>query len=154
MGEFDMARPRFRAIVVIDRGYYNELLWQHEKTSGNRPWWQIQAFYSILQHRNLADLGYEGHRYTWWNKRESPHTVRAQLDWACANPIWQTLCPKATVTHLPLIHSNHYPLLISLDQPSQHGDERKKLVRFEAMGLTLIKCAKVRKYGDRHHHQI
>ncbi|KAL0451923.1 UNVERIFIED_CONTAM: hypothetical protein Slati_1170400 [Sesamum latifolium] len=93
-------------------GDFNELLVQHQKTGVTRPGWQIRNFWDALQKSGLTDMGFEGPKFTWWNQQEHLHTVRARLDGACGNYKWFTKFPNARVSHLPLLHSDHRPLLL------------------------------------------
>ncbi|KAL0361161.1 UNVERIFIED_CONTAM: putative mitochondrial protein [Sesamum radiatum] len=114
-------------------GDFNKVLHQTEKTGIPRPGWQIRDFREALDQSNLSDLGYRGHRYSWWNRRLSPHTVHARLDWACGNLELQSKFPLARVSHLQMIHSDHCPILVDF-QPSElaNGRRDRKRFRFEA----------------------
>ncbi|KAL0345438.1 UNVERIFIED_CONTAM: hypothetical protein Sradi_4375100 [Sesamum radiatum] len=129
-------------------GDFNEVLFQHEKTGCARPGWQIRDFRNALQQSNFSDIGYEGQTFTWWNRREHPSTVRARLDRACANVRWQMQFPNSRVEHLPLIHSDHCPLLIRfLPNPYVKPEQQKRRFRFEAMWLRSPRCEEVIRSG-------
>ncbi|KAL0367756.1 UNVERIFIED_CONTAM: hypothetical protein Sradi_3665700 [Sesamum radiatum] len=97
-------------------GDFDEILSQDEKTGARRPLSPIQVIRNPLQMCDLYDLGYTGEKFTWWNRREHPHTVRERLDRACANSAWKSKFPIACVTHLPLIYSDHCPMLLETEQ--------------------------------------
>ncbi|KAL0428095.1 UNVERIFIED_CONTAM: hypothetical protein Slati_2984300 [Sesamum latifolium] len=70
-------------------GDFNEILHQKEKNGMNRrPQSQRNDFKRCLDLCNLADIGYNGERFTWCNHREEPYTVRVRLDGAVASRAW------------------------------------------------------------------
>ncbi|KAL0318266.1 UNVERIFIED_CONTAM: hypothetical protein Scaly_2848000 [Sesamum calycinum] len=76
-------------------GDFNKVLFQQEKTGIAKPEWQICDFRNALQQSNLLDISYEGSKFTWWNRKEHPHTVRAYLDRACGNMPGRSQYPNA-----------------------------------------------------------
>ncbi|KAL0373137.1 UNVERIFIED_CONTAM: hypothetical protein Scaly_0995300 [Sesamum calycinum] len=56
------------------------------------------------------DLGFQGTIFTWCNRREAPHTVRARLDRACSTAAWATLFPSTRVRHESVSSSDHTEL--------------------------------------------
>ncbi|KAL0405216.1 UNVERIFIED_CONTAM: hypothetical protein Slati_3835500 [Sesamum latifolium] len=117
-------------------GDFNEVLDQKENMGAPRPNWQIRYIREALNQSNLSDLDYTSYRYTWWNRRGSPYTVRVRLDRACGNLGRQTKYPTAQVSHLPLVHSDNCPILVDTQPRAQTGWMRiKKCFRFEVMLL-------------------
>lgn len=57
--------------------------------------------------------------------------VLERLDRIVANHAWLTLYPDAHVHHLPRTHSDHCPLLLSLDKNLYK--EKSNVFRFEIM---------------------
>lgn len=112
-------------------GDFNEVLEEKEKFGGllvrnNR----IDKFAKCLNHCKLIDLGYQGSHFTWTNKQRHGYTVLERLDRFLANYDWINLYPEATVKHLPRTHSDHCPILISLDPTCLIPN---KVFRFETM---------------------
>ncbi|KAL0432495.1 UNVERIFIED_CONTAM: hypothetical protein Slati_2583800, partial [Sesamum latifolium] len=100
----------------ICTGDFNEILEQHEKQRAlPRASWQMRDFRECLADCGLQDMGCEGDRFTWCNKREEPYTVRARLDRACSNAGGSDLFPLAFVSHLRCACSDHSPSWHSLD---------------------------------------
>ncbi|XP_030958287.1 uncharacterized protein LOC115980148 [Quercus lobata] len=64
----------------------------------------------------MIDLGFHGARYTWVNKQDEGFFIQEWLDRAFANCAWSNLYPEATVRHLTRIHSDHCPILLSLEK--------------------------------------
>ncbi|XP_035545024.1 uncharacterized protein LOC118348144 [Juglans regia] len=62
-------------------GDFNELMHHHAKQGGaRRPYKQMEEFRSNVDYFGLSDLGFEGNKYTWCNKREGPHFTKERLD--------------------------------------------------------------------------
>ncbi|KAL0294951.1 UNVERIFIED_CONTAM: hypothetical protein Sangu_3207900 [Sesamum angustifolium] len=61
---------------------------------------------------NLIDLGFSGNNFIWTNKRPDLANIQTRIDRGVANAKWCLLYPKATISHLPAIASDHYPLLL------------------------------------------
>lgn len=81
---------------------------------------------------NLVDLGDNGPKFTWTNKRKR-NPIFERLDRGCANPKRFQLYPNASLWHLPRITSEHYPILLRLEKPPFPQGE--KPFRFEPMWL-------------------
>ena len=68
-------------------------------------------FNNFLNNCNLIDLGYNGPRFTWTNKRDNG-LVMKRLDKALANSQWKLLFNDSHVCHLPRTFSDHHPILL------------------------------------------
>nr|XP_011469216.1 PREDICTED: uncharacterized protein LOC105352889 [Fragaria vesca subsp. vesca] len=94
-------------VVIRD---FNEIVQDNEKDGGvPQNLNQMMRFQSALDDTELLDLGFQGAPYTW-----KGGNVRCQLDRAVASPSWLDLFPASFVTHLPPIHGDHVPLLLSV----------------------------------------
>ncbi|KAL0446124.1 UNVERIFIED_CONTAM: hypothetical protein Slati_1740300 [Sesamum latifolium] len=122
-GELDASRRRlvWEKLMLLSNqfdapwlcaGDYNEVLFQHVKTGGDRPQWQMEDFRRTLEQCDLCDLGYSGSKYTWCNRRQGPHTVSARLDRACGNSRWVSYFPNSIVSTLPTPYSDHSILIV------------------------------------------
>ncbi|XP_019186538.1 PREDICTED: uncharacterized protein LOC109181240 [Ipomoea nil] len=60
----------------------------------------------------LIDLGFTGSPFTWMRGINTTTFKGARLDRALANGDWRIRFPEARVEHLPMIASDHCPLLI------------------------------------------
>lgn len=69
-------------------------------------------FNNVLNDCSLLNLGHNGPRLTWTNKRDS-RLVMKWLDRALCNLSWKLLFEETKVVHLPRTSSNHYPILIN-----------------------------------------
>uniref|UniRef100_A0A2C9UFL8 Endonuclease/exonuclease/phosphatase domain-containing protein n=2 Tax=Manihot esculenta TaxID=3983 RepID=A0A2C9UFL8_MANES len=60
-------------------------------------------------------MGFEDSAFTWSRGLSSYSLQRAWLDRALCSPNWQFRFPHAYVTHPDKFHSDHYPLVVSLN---------------------------------------
>ncbi|KAL0400945.1 UNVERIFIED_CONTAM: hypothetical protein Slati_4124400 [Sesamum latifolium] len=106
-------------------GDFNEILHQEEKRGRTQhPLWQILDFRQAIDDCSIHDLGFQGHSFTWSNKREPPHNVMARLDRACANSDWSARFSNATVEVLPILGSDHAPLILNMTPQLQSDFEK------------------------------
>lgn len=66
----------------------------------------------VINDHGLIDLGFEGHAYTWSNKRSGMTNIQERLDTGYANKEWKLKFPEAKITHLAALKSDHRPLLL------------------------------------------
>lgn len=135
----------------IIEGDFNEVLHNSEKTGGrDRVNLQMDAFQQALSDCVLTDVGYRGSPYTWTSKRMGQHNVRCRLDRICANDLGLQLFPDPIVRHLPLVGSDHCPLLLSLHGPEPARRSRGvRPFKFESFWVTKDKCRKMYSLGIR-----
>ena len=81
-------------LLWIIGGDFNELLSSDEKFSG-RPIIPSRAllFKECLDDCNMADLGFQGPRFTWINKHDITSLIQEKLDRFFANPTWCVMYP-------------------------------------------------------------
>ncbi|XP_070027616.1 uncharacterized protein [Nicotiana sylvestris] len=112
-------------------GDFNEILEAKERFGGlpinNR---RTDNFANFINTCKLVDLGFQGSRYTWTNKRRHGYTILERLDRFLANYDWLNLYPEDLVNHLPRTYSDHCPLLITLELPTTI---HHNIFRFETM---------------------
>uniref|UniRef100_A0A803P3Y4 Reverse transcriptase domain-containing protein n=1 Tax=Cannabis sativa TaxID=3483 RepID=A0A803P3Y4_CANSA len=58
-----------------------------------------------------VDLGFFGCKFTWKNKRQSGGLIRERLDRALVDTEWINLFPRGGVRNLPILSSDHDPIL-------------------------------------------
>lgn len=66
------------------------------------------------------DLGYSGQKYTWSNNRGVIFRVWKRSDRVMVNDKWLALMPQTTNTHLPIVSSDHFPLLLEMSTRSNN----------------------------------
>jgi hypothetical protein len=90
----------------------NEIMHPNEKTGPGRPdLRRINDFYDFVKQCGFIDLGYSGPAYTWTNKRFNTAPTFERLDCCLANAEWCMAYPRTTVYHLPMLCSDHAPIL-------------------------------------------
>jgi hypothetical protein len=72
----------------------------------------MNAFCSIVKQCGLFDLGYDGPTYTWSNRRFTSAPTYERLDRCLANAEWCRAFPMSSVLHLPMMYSDHTPILL------------------------------------------
>lgn len=98
---------------------FNELLSSEEKFGG-RPMslYRANLFKECLDSCNMADLGFQGPRFTWTNKQDITTLIQGRLDRFFANPDWCVMYPEAQITHLTRCSSDHCLVLLELQPQS------------------------------------
>ena len=82
------------------------------------------VFQQYLNSCNPLDLGFQGPKFTWVNKRDFLALIQERIDHWFANSSWRTLFPEASVYHLTKMHSNHCPVLLSLNPSNGNHTNR------------------------------
>jgi hypothetical protein len=75
----------------------------------------ISLFRNTISTCNLQDLGYNGEIYTWNNRQEDQHHIKARLDRFLANEGWTNNFPHYNNSHLTRYRSDHCPILLDFD---------------------------------------
>ncbi|XP_024179118.1 uncharacterized protein LOC112185138 [Rosa chinensis] len=86
------------ALPWLCLGDFNEMLWLHEKWGDN-----------FLQ---LSDLLFQGPDFTWYAYQHGKVVIKERLDCAFANNEWIANHPQTQVFHLPLLGSDHRPIML------------------------------------------
>ncbi|XP_021621482.1 uncharacterized protein LOC110621511 [Manihot esculenta] len=91
----------------------------------------------------LLDMGFEGSAFTWSRGLSSHSLQRARLDRALCSPNWQFRFPHAYVTHPAKFHSDHCPLVVSLNRHvhRMEGPFRFQLAWMNHADLGMINLA-------------
>lgn len=119
-------------------GDFNSITSQSEKKCGIP--FLSSTKYSLsddLNNLSLIDIGFSGNSYTWNNKRKCLANIPERLDRGVANSYWCTIFPHASILHLPVIASDHSPLLLNTYITTKGGHTPFK---FEAMRLSDESC--------------
>ena len=109
---------------MLCMGDMNKILYDMDKSSPYVSSHRLHAFRSLVKNCGFFNLGFSGPAYTWTNKRYSSNPVYERLDRALVNPEWCAIYPNTNVFNLPIIMSDHAPILISTygtyKKPRQH----------------------------------
>ncbi|KAL9660516.1 hypothetical protein QQ045_025331 [Rhodiola kirilowii] len=115
-------------------GDFNEVMFSYEeKGRRERQAWQMNNFRSCLADCSLTDLGYDGDRFTYSNRRRGDDDVRARLERVVVNQAWRSLFPNAVVKHSIANSSDHTPIVLFLSERAKVNKE--KIFHFEPMWL-------------------
>ena len=114
-------------------GDLNDIISSNEKMGGNtRNPNQLMLGRNTLDNCRLIDLGFEGHPFTWTNKRELEENIQCRLDRAVATEEFISRFSPIRVLHLPRYGSDHAPILIDLESVFLRGRKKKtRIFRFE-----------------------
>ncbi|XP_074297790.1 uncharacterized protein LOC141628564 [Silene latifolia] len=94
-----------------------------------------QAEFTAWKFQNsLVDIPFFGPRFTWMNGQLDGHCIMERLDRSYATQDWLDLFPSSSVLHLPILISDHSPILLRfLPQPKS----RKRPYRLDNWCLQL-----------------
>ncbi|XP_041003991.1 uncharacterized protein LOC121249346 [Juglans microcarpa x Juglans regia] len=113
-------------------GDFNEVIFQEEYFGSNiRPFKQMEDFRLALSDCGLMDIGFEGSKFTWCNKREGIEFTKCRLDKALSNVEWLNLFDSNQVLVLPVQCSDHNPLSIHFSNSAQDESSIHRIFRYE-----------------------
>ncbi|XP_075515886.1 uncharacterized protein LOC142550694 [Primulina tabacum] len=137
-----------------------KILWQDltvENLNIEGPWCSVGDYNSVISddevssrkrsahHRNtdfsnwifnqaMIDMGFEGAKFTWRRGLTPANYKGARLDRGVCNLEWKEMFPEAKSEHLPVIQSDHAPLLIKLK--AKKSLQSRGMFRFQSAWLT------------------
>ena len=76
----------------------------------------MQNFTDFVNNCHLVELEYFRLLYTWFNKIREYSSIFEKLDRDLTNDQWIIYFRDAGVENLPIIGSNHVPIVLHLDQ--------------------------------------
>lgn len=117
----------------------------HTDKCGVRPFDQNRAalFRQFLNNTGLMDLDLKGYRFTWESNPRNGVIVREKLDSAMGNWPWRESFPHGTIIALPIVSSDHSPLMFLPTPKKKSGLSFK----FEAFWDAHPDCHQVIKEG-------
>jgi len=86
------------------------------------------------------DLGYSGNKFTWAKGRWGNAMIKRKLDRGIANISWRLAFPKASLSHLGAIMSDHTPILLDTNPVE---DFAHRPFHFEVAWLRDERCLPV-----------
>ena len=136
-GIWDELRNIIQGITepLVVGGDFNTIVRIDERTGGSgglSP--DSLSFGEWINDLSLIDMGFKGNKFTWRRGRGESTYVAKRLDrvLCCANS--RLKWHEASVSHLPLLASDHAPLYVQLC-PEGGSDPRRRPFRFEAAWL-------------------
>lgn len=108
-------------------GDYNQIEKQNHKLGGNKRLNGVKRFVNWKNENGLLDIHTQGVKYTWTNNREGKDTIMEILDKALCNPRWMDKFPNSTVKNLPILLSDHSPIIFHSNLPTTKKKRPYKL---------------------------
>ncbi|XP_050207309.1 uncharacterized protein LOC126656749 [Mercurialis annua] len=123
-----------RSCPTVVFGDFNLFLYNYEKQGGViRDQREMDEFRSTVDDCGVADMGFEGHSFTWTNRRAGDQLIQIRLDRFLANSKWQELFLDWQVSHLARQQSDHCPIILCTKVENQRIVS--KPFRFEPMWM-------------------
>ncbi|CAI9102410.1 OLC1v1000675C1 [Oldenlandia corymbosa var. corymbosa] len=98
---------------------------EQEDKHGGRPvsMQETRPIQHFLSANDLEELKHLGCWYTWTNKRQGSDAIFERLDRAFVNKLWFQTFRHAIIRNLPIVSSDHGPILVDIRQ--KHRPHRK-----------------------------
>ncbi|XP_019197687.1 PREDICTED: uncharacterized protein LOC109191482 [Ipomoea nil] len=113
----DSHHPDIPWLVVGD---FNSVLSSDETSSPeNFSINRSSDFKNWIFREGLIDLGFTGSKFTWKRGIDTPSFKGARIDMELGNIAWKISFPNSLVEHLPMINSDHSPILVNSEFVSQ-----------------------------------
>ncbi|XP_074313509.1 uncharacterized protein LOC141648685 [Silene latifolia] len=115
-------------------GDFNQVELHSDKLGGSLTIRGQAEFTAWKFHNNLVDIPFFGPRFTWMNGQLANHCIMERLDRAYATQDWIDLFPASSVLHLPILISDHSPIMLRfMPQPKS----RKRPYRLDNWCLQI-----------------
>ena len=122
-------------------GDFNYILNEEERFGGSKGGSSSTNYLKELMFElNAVDLRYSGNKYTWARGKWGTTSIKRSLDRGIANISWGLAFPKASITHLGAINSDHAPILLDTNPIDSFAH---RPFRFEAVWLRDEGCSAV-----------
>lgn len=98
-------------------GDFNAITHEEEKKGGQRfENKSASDFRNFILANGLLDAGFSGNKFTWSNNQRGPDRIWMRLDRVLINGVAAGSFPAIKVVHLPRVHSDHCPILVSFSR--------------------------------------
>ncbi|PNT74998.1 hypothetical protein BRADI_1g26043v3 [Brachypodium distachyon] len=96
-------------------GDFNNMMYPCDKSNASYVnHGRMRSFCNYVKNCGLINLGFSGPAYSWTNRRFFTSPLYERLDRFFANPEWSDMFPNANVYNLPIMLSDHAPVLAVL----------------------------------------
>lgn len=119
------------SIVLI--GDINQVGETNHKLGGSKHIRGLDSFANWKMDCDITELPFHGVTYTWTNNRQGKKATFERLDRACANDPWRLQFPDASIWNLPILLSDHSPIILDTNPTSLR---RKSPYKMEAWCLS------------------
>lgn len=120
-------------IIIGDLNELSTFADKLAKNIGNST--RLNKFNSFLNMNNLIDIGQIRLSFTWWNSKQKENAIYERPDRVVANPTWINIYKEVYVENLPIVGSDHGPILLSMT--NQFLAKRYPPFRFDANGYYM-----------------
>ncbi|XP_075665089.1 uncharacterized protein LOC142634697 [Castanea sativa] len=122
-------------------GDFNAFLHSSEKLSTYPPQVrQMDEFRAVLEDCHLIDLGFQGYKFTWNNKRPGAANTRERLDRAVANKEWFDKFSESTVSYKFSHSLDHMPIILHTGLDNRFHGRVAWGFKFEEVWLLMEEC--------------
>ena len=122
-------------------GDFNFIINDDEQIGGNKGGTSATNHLKELMFEfNAVDLRCLGNKFTWARGRWGKASIRRRLDKGVARISWRLAFPKAIISHLGAIKSDHVPIL---PNTNLHDSFAHRPFRFESIWLKDERCTEV-----------
>ncbi|KAK6146589.1 hypothetical protein DH2020_020458 [Rehmannia glutinosa] len=106
-------------------GDFNDILSMEEKRGGRvRNEKSFDDFKEFVRAMGMSEIPYSGNTFTWSNLRIGVECVEERLDRSFGSPGWRLDWPKAIVSHIMRISSDHHMLILDTEPACQKSKKR------------------------------
>lgn len=117
---------------ILCMGGLNDILCDEDKSSPIVNIYRMRVFRALVKTCGFMDLGYNGPAYTWRNRRYTSNPTLERLDRCLVNEEWCGIYPSSNVFNLPIIFSDHAPIILSTETQCQNP---RRSFKFESWWL-------------------
>ncbi|XP_042974760.1 uncharacterized protein LOC122306398 [Carya illinoinensis] len=103
----------------------------------------MEAFRATIESCSPSDMGYICKKFTWTNSRSRQAFIKERIDRALCNMAWSELFPFSKVYNLPILSSDHCPILITMEQFEVDSMRTARPFRYEASWALREDCYEV-----------
>lgn len=129
--------PIFARLKLVNNGSwcfmgdFNEMLYSTEKFGlTNVEPIRMNLFREFLDSPGLMDLSLQGCKFTWISNPSNVFVTRQKIDNVLANWFGRNRLPHALFLALPIINSDHSPIILNPNPPIASG----KSIKYESFG--------------------